>query len=150
MFGSWYGDEKKNVYRGHHAFPILEPLPTMDDHMALSDREKKILSDIEAALRAEDPKLHKTVSTTTVSSHTRRQVKLAAVGLIVGFLLLLAFIVNIWLGVAGFVVMLASAVHGANMLKRLSDNVNTRLGSQLRGGFDRYMRDRRDRDDHAP
>lgn len=115
--------------------------------MPLSDRERKILNDIEAALRAEDPKLHKTVSTTTVSSHTRRQIKLAIAGLVVGFVLLLAFIINIWLGVAGFGLMLASAVHGANMLKRLGQDANTRLGSQLRGGFDRYMQDRRDRDD---
>lgn len=117
--------------------------------MPLSDRERKILNDIEAALRAEDPKLHKTVSTTTVSSHTRRQIKLAIVGLAVGFVLLLSFIVNIWLGVAGFIIMLGSAIHGANMLKRLGQDVNPRLGTQLRGGFDRYMQDRRGRDDRT-
>ena len=117
--------------------------------MPLSDRERKILNDIEAALRAEDPKLHRTVSTTTVSSHTRRQIKLAIAGLVVGFVLLLLFILNIWFGIAGFVTMLASAVHGANMLKRLGQDTNPHLGTQLRGGFDRYMQDRRNRDDRT-
>lgn len=118
--------------------------------MPLSDRERRILDDIEAALRAEDPKLVKTVGTTTVSTQTRRQIKLAIAGLVIGFLLLLAFIVNIWFGVAGFVIMLASAVHGANMLKRLGHDAQGRLGSQVRGGFDRYMHDRRNRDDQSP
>lgn len=118
--------------------------------MPLSDRERKILSDIEAALRAEDPKLVRTVGTTTVSTHTRRQIKLAVAGLVVGFLLMLAVIVSLWLGVAGFVVMLVSAVHGANMLKRLgSDREANGLGNQLRGGFDRYMQDRRERDERS-
>jgi hypothetical protein len=118
--------------------------------MPLSDRERQILSDIEAALRADDPKLVKTVGTTTVSSQTRRQIKLAIAGLVVGFLLLLSFIIDIWLGVAGFVMMLGSAVHGANMFKRLGQDQQGQLGTQLRGGFDRYMQDRRNRDDHAP
>lgn len=118
--------------------------------MPLSDRERKILSDIEAALRAEDPKLVRTVGTTTVSTHTRRQIKLAVAGLVVGFLLMLAVIVSLWLGVAGFLVMLVSAVHGANMLKRLgSDREASGLGNQLRGGFDRYMQDRRERDERS-
>ena len=118
--------------------------------MPLSDRERRILSDIEAALRAEDPKLVKTVGTTTVSTQTRRQIKLAVAGLLVGFVLLLAFIVNIWFGVVGFGIMLASAVHGLNMLKRLGEDAQGRIGSQVRGGFDRYMNDRRrHRDDSS-
>lgn len=115
--------------------------------MPLSDREQQILSDIEARLRQEDPKLAKTVSTTTVSSQARRQIKVAAAGLVVGFLLLLSFIVDFWFGVAGFALMLASAVYGGNMLKRLGQGQNSRLGGQLRGGFDRYMEDKRGRDD---
>lgn len=115
--------------------------------MPLSDREQQILSDIEARLREEDPKFAKTVSTTTVSSQARRQIKLAAAGLALGFLLMLAFIVEFWLGVVGFALMLASAVYGGNMLKRLGQGQNNRLGGQLRGGLDRYMEDKRGRDD---
>lgn len=115
--------------------------------MPLSDREQQILSDIEARLRAEDPKFAKTVSTTTVSSHARRKIKLAAAGLVLGFLVMLAFIVHIGYGIAGFALMLASAVYGGNMLKRLGQGQDDkgRLGGQLRGGFERYMNDKRDR-----
>lgn len=115
--------------------------------MPLSDREQQILSDIEARLRQEDPKFAKTVSTTTVSSQARRQIKLAVIGFVVGFLLMLAFIVDIWFGVAGFGMMLASAVYGGNMLKRLGQGQTSGLGGQLRGGFDRFMQDKRGRDD---
>jgi hypothetical protein len=115
--------------------------------MPLSDRERQILSDIEARLRAEDPKLARTVSTTTVSSHARRQVKIAVAGFIVGFLLLFGIIFGIGYGIAGFVLMLVSAVYGGNMLKRLGHDQAGRLGPQLRGGYRRYLDDKRGRDE---
>lgn len=114
--------------------------------MSLSDRERRILSDIEARLHEEDPKLVRTVRSTTVSSQARRQVKLAVAGFIVGFLLLFLTAVHITWGIAGFALMFVSTVHGANMLKRIGSDQNTRLGGQLRGGFHRYMDGRR-RDD---
>lgn len=114
--------------------------------MPLSDREQQILSDIEARLRQEDPKFAKTVGTKTVSSHARRQLKLSAAGLVLGFLLMLFFIADIWFGVGGFVLMLASAVYGGNMLKRLGKGQTSGLGGQLRGGLDRYLQDRRGSD----
>lgn len=116
--------------------------------MPLSDREQQILSDIEARLRQEDPKFAKTVSTTTVSTQTRHQLKLAVVGLVLGFVLMLLFILNIWFGIAGFGLMLASAVYGGHNLKRLGQGQASGL-RQLRGGFDRYLHDRRGRDDET-
>jgi hypothetical protein len=113
--------------------------------MPLSDREQQILSDIEARLRAEDPKFAKTVSTTTVSTQVRRQIKLAAAGFVIGFVVMLFFIVDIWLGVGGFALMLVSAVHGGNQLKRLGASQAGDTGGQLRGGFNRYLDDRRGR-----
>ena len=114
--------------------------------MPLSDREQQILSDIEARLRQEDPKFARTVGTTTISSQSRRQVKLAAIGFVLGFLLLFGIVASIWFGIVGFALMLASTVHGGNMLKRLGSDANSRLGGQLRGGFNRYLDDRRGRD----
>lgn len=113
--------------------------------MPLSDREQQILSDIEARLRDEDPKFAKAVGTTTVSKHVRRQIKLAIAGLILGFLLLLLLIVDFWFAVGGFALMLTSAVYGGTQMKRLGADQNNHLGGQLRGGFDRYMSDKRDR-----
>lgn len=115
--------------------------------MALSDRERQILSDIEARLRADDPKLVETVGTTTVSTEARRRIKLAVLGFAVGFVTMLFFAVNILFGVAGFAIMLASAVYGGNMLKRLGQDQTNRLGGQIRDGFDRYFQDRRNRND---
>jgi hypothetical protein len=114
--------------------------------MPLSDREQQILSDIEARLRQEDPKFARAVGTTTISSQSRRQVKLAAIGFVLGFLLLFGIVAGIWWGIAGFVLMLASAVYGGNMLKRLGSDSTGRLGGQLRGGFNRYVDDRRNGD----
>lgn len=113
--------------------------------MPLSDREQQILSDIESRLREEDPKLAHTVSTADVSSGTRRAIKLAVVGLVVGFIMLLATVPagSVILGVAGFVVMLASVVFGGTRLKRLGAKGGGDLSGQLRGGLQRYLRDRR-------
>jgi len=114
--------------------------------MPLSDREQQILSDIEARLRQDDPKFARTVGTTTVSTQARRQIKLAVLGFVVGFLLLFGIIVHLSFGLVGFAVMLASAVHGGNMLKRLGQDQTPRLGGQLRGGFNRYLNDKRGRE----
>jgi hypothetical protein len=105
--------------------------------MPLSDREQQILAEIEARLREEDPKFARTVGTVTVSRHIRRQIKLAAVGIVLGFVLLLTFIVELWLGVAGFALMLASAVYGGTMLKRLGQGEGGESGD-LRQGLQRY------------
>jgi len=99
--------------------------------MPLSDRESQILADIEARLRADDPRFARAVGTTTVTSHARRQIKLAVLGFVLGFCLL----------------MLASAVHGANMFKRLGSEQTSDQSGQLRGGLRSYLNDRRSRDD---
>jgi hypothetical protein len=114
--------------------------------MPLSDREKRILSDIEARLRADDPKFARTVSTTTVSSRARHQVKLAVAGLVLGFLLLFGIILHIGYGIAGFIVMLVSAIYGGNTLKRLGDGGGVG-GGPIRGGLRRYLNSNGDHDD---
>ncbi|MGH3665503.1 MAG: DUF3040 domain-containing protein [Egibacteraceae bacterium] len=115
--------------------------------MPLSDREQQILADIEARLRAEDPRLAKNVSTTTVSSDARRQIKVAIIGFVIGFLMLFAgVLVHPAWGIGAFLLMLASAVHGGNMIKRLGSGDNPGLGGQLQGGVRRYL-DAHRRDD---
>ncbi len=112
--------------------------------MPLSDREQQILSDIEARLREDDPKLVRAVGTTTVSSRARSRIKLAAIGFVLGFVLLLAYIPtgSLALGVIAFVIMLGSVVIGGDQLKRLGAGQKD-LSGQLRGGFQRYMGDQR-------
>jgi hypothetical protein len=113
--------------------------------MPLNDREQQILADIEARLRQEDPKFARTVGTVSVPTQSRRQVKLAVVGFVVGFLLLFGIIASIWFGIAGFALMLVSAVHGVTQLRRLGQDQAGRLSGQLKGGFNRYLDERRGR-----
>jgi hypothetical protein len=120
--------------------------------MPLSDREQKILSEMEARLRAEDPKFAKTVGTTTVSSRARMRIKLSAIGFVVGFILLLSYIPtqSIVVGILAFAVMLGSVVVGGDQLKRLGADQTGDFSGQLRGGFNRYLGDkRRGRDDES-
>lgn len=108
--------------------------------MPLDDRERQILADIEARLREEDPRFVRAVGTTTIVNHARRQVRLAIVGFVVGLCLLFGIVAHIGWGLAGFVLMLVSAVHGGTMLKRLGRQ-DTPPGptGQLRGGLRRYL-----------
>ena len=108
--------------------------------MPLSEREQRILADIEARLNAEDPRLASTVRSTTVSAHARRQLKLAAVVFGVGFLLLLGGIANVAVGIAGFGVMLAAIVHAGRNVGGLRaaprDGDETPVGYSGRGPRD--------------
>lgn len=113
--------------------------------MPLSDREQQILQDIEARLREEDPRFARVVATSSVSHQLRRRIKLAVAGLVLGFAVMLLLILHVAFGLVGFALMLVSAVYGGNALKRLGQ-AEGRLGDQLRGGMDRYLRDRRDQD----
>jgi hypothetical protein len=119
--------------------------------MPLSDREQQILSEIEAHLHQDDPKLARTVSTTTVSSRARWRIKLSIAGFALGFLMLLAYIPSqsLLLGILAFAVMLGSVVVGGDQLKRLGSDQTGDLGGQLRGGLNRYLGDRRGRGDEA-
>lgn len=108
--------------------------------MPLDDRERQILADIEAHLREEDPSFAQAVGTATVTLRARRQFKLAVVGFVLGVFLLFGIIVHLAWGLAGFAIMLASAVYGGNLLKRLGkQDAVPGLGGQLRGGVRRYL-----------
>ena len=79
------------------------------DESSLSERELRILEDIERNLAAEDPDIHRRMQ--PVSSRRKRtRLRFGIVGAIVGFFMLMAFTVNLALGIAGFLLMLGSAV----------------------------------------
>lgn len=82
--------------------------------MPLSDHEQRLLEQIERALIAEDPKFASTVASSNLRSHTRRRIRRAAVGFVLGFALLLGGLVAtlIPVSVGGFVVMLVSVLYG--------------------------------------
>ena len=80
--------------------------------MPLSEHEQRMLDQIEKALYAEDPKFAQSVRARDPRVHYRRRIIQAAIGFLIGVGLLLAGVVTkyIWMGVAGFLVMLTCAM----------------------------------------
>lgn len=87
--------------------------------MPLSEHEQRILDEIERRLAEEDPRLAESVGKTSLASHLLRKVRWGVVAFAVGFALLLLYFVNLWAAVAGFAVMLASALVVYHYLRRM-------------------------------
>lgn len=103
--------------------------------MPLSEDEQRILREIEAKLSETDPALVQQVSETTLYRHASRSIKWAVVGFVAGLLLLLfTFTQVLVLGVAGFLVMLASLLVIERNVRKLGKAGMQNLTSSLRGG----------------
>ncbi|MEJ7633382.1 DUF3040 domain-containing protein [Aeromicrobium sp.] len=79
--------------------------------MPLSDEEARLLHQLEQSLAAEDPDFASTLRGSKFMAHNRRVAALAVLGFIGGLVVLFAGAVSAmtWLGVVGFVAMLATA-----------------------------------------
>ncbi|MGA8987732.1 DUF3040 domain-containing protein [Aeromicrobium sp.] len=79
--------------------------------MPLSDEEARLLHQLEQSLAAEDPDFASTLRGSKFMAHNRRIAVLAILGFLGGVVLLFAGAVSAmtWLGVVGFVAMLATA-----------------------------------------
>jgi len=86
----------------------------------LSDEEARLLHQLEQSLAAEDPDFASTLRGSKFMAHNRRMAVVAVLGFIAGLVLLFAGAVSAmtWLGVAGFVAMLAAAYVFMNAWKR--------------------------------
>ncbi len=79
--------------------------------MALSDKEQRLLEQLEAALAAEDPKLASTLRGTTARTLHRRRAAIAGLGFVVGLAALIGGMqLSIIVSVIGFVIMLVATV----------------------------------------
>jgi hypothetical protein len=80
----------------------------------LSEEELRLLEQMERALVQDDPKLASTLRGTAIRRSARRRVFLAGAGLLTGIAILMAGAITRLtpLGIAGFVVMLATASIG--------------------------------------
>jgi Protein of unknown function (DUF3040) len=87
--------------------------------MPLSEHEQRVLEDIERRLQQEDPRFAQQVSRTSLYSHLSRRIRWGVLGFLAGFVMLLLFIVSMWIALAGFGVMLASALFIYHQLRRL-------------------------------
>ena len=108
--------------------------------MPLSEHEQRILADIEARLREDDPQFAESVGTSTVSGHLRGRLKLDIAAFLVGFALLFVGIrVNLLWGVLGFGLMLAAAYHGLTLAKKLAGEQASGEGDAPRTPLQRYL-----------
>jgi hypothetical protein len=84
----------------------------MGGNVPLSEHEQRQLEQIEQALYAEHPRFARAVRASDPRVHYRRRVVYAAIGFLIGLGLLVAGVATKvpWLGVAGFVVMLACSM----------------------------------------
>ena len=77
--------------------------------MALSERERQMLEEMEEAIRAEDPRFASQMNGVRAPGGDRRRMALGIVGALAGLgLVLLGINTSIWVGVAGFALIVAS------------------------------------------
>ena len=115
--------------------------------MPLSEHERRQLEQIEAALRAGDPRFADAVRAADPRVHYRRRVIGAALGFLAGVGLLLAgVVVNVILiAVAGYVVMLACSMWARTSYRRMTGSTPARAPGKDRGTGTKWhaARDRR-------
>jgi hypothetical protein len=94
----------------------------------LSDHEQRMLDQIEKALYAEDPKFANSVRARDPRVHYRRRMIQAGIGFLIGVGLLLAGVVTkyIWMGVAGFLVMLTCSMWALTSWRHMNGTFSTR------------------------
>jgi hypothetical protein len=106
----------------------------MGGAVPLSEHEQRQLDQIERALYAEDPKFAQAVRARDPRVHYKRRVIEAAVGFVLGVGLLMAGVVSkyIWIGVAGFVVMLACSMWALTSWRHVTGVATSRASSPVR------------------
>ena len=103
--------------------------------MPLSEHEQRQLEQIEQALYTDYPKLAQAVRARDPKIHYKRRVVQAAIGFLLGVGLLLAGVVSkvIFVGVGGFVVMLACAMWALTSWRHMGGAATARAGGVSRG-----------------
>jgi predicted lipid-binding transport protein (Tim44 family) len=101
----------------------------------LSEHERRQLEQIEAALRAGDPRFAEAVRAADPRVHYRRRVIEAVLGLLAGVGLLLAGVVVdvVLVAVAGFVIMLACSMWAVTSARRMTGTATGRAPVKDRG-----------------
>ena len=90
--------------------------------MELSDQERKLLEQLEASLKAEDPTFAETLSGRGQVRIHRRRAAIAGLAFLVGVVALLGGIpIHPAVSIVGFAVMLAGAIVGINSWQRVQD-----------------------------
>lgn len=130
-----------------HMLPVLEVIG-----VPLSEDELRILSEIETHLYESDPELAREVAETTVYTHSFRNIKWAALGLLAGIVLMVWLLsVSYLLSFGGFLVMLVSLLFLERNARRVGRAGLGQMSQSMRSGKLRdvvgsRMRQRYDRD----
>jgi predicted lipid-binding transport protein (Tim44 family) len=115
--------------------------------VSLSEHEQRQLEQIEQALRADDPRFANAVHAADPLLRYKHRVIKAALGFVIGVVLLLAGVVInvILIGVAGFMVMLACSMRAVTSYRRMTGITTGRVPVQGKrsGKNRRAARDRR-------
>lgn len=108
--------------------------------MALSEEERRQLSQLEDALAAEDPKLASTMRGTTTRRLHRRRAALAGVGFLIGIACLIGGMqLSAALSIAGFVIMLAATVIAITSWRHVGDAAEARPSARSPQGEKAFM-----------
>jgi hypothetical protein len=107
----------------------------MGGNVPLSEHEQRQLEQIEQALYADYPRFAHAARRSDPRVHYKRRVVEAAFGFLIGIGLLLGGVVSniIWIGVAGFVVMLACAMWALNSWRHMTGTVTAKGPASARG-----------------
>ena len=113
--------------------------------MPLSEHEERILEEMERRLSEEDPRFYRMVGQGNLLTTAARRMRMGVLLFVIGFFMLLLFPVRPWgqwAAVAGFGVMLASALVVYHYLKQLGReqlaSIGSRRGVSLTGMLARF------------
>lgn len=89
--------------------------------MPLSDREQQILQEIEDQLYEQDPEFARGVSSTTLQVHLLRNIRRGLAAFVAGLGVLIFFFFRpaLYIGITGFLVMLAAATYTYDNLRKV-------------------------------
>jgi hypothetical protein len=102
---------------------IAPGLQGAEVEMPLSEDEERILQEIARGFYANDPNSARRIGRTTLPRYLARNCKWAAVGFLAGLAVLLVSFASSWyIGVFGFLVMLASGIVFTQNLRRMGQH----------------------------
>lgn len=85
------------------------------EDMPLDDKEQKILEEIERQFYEEDPELARAVE--RIERPSRIGVRLSMLGVVVGLVVVIAYVSTTWIAVLGFALLVASATSLVSALR---------------------------------
>jgi Protein of unknown function (DUF3040) len=100
----------------------------------LNENEERILHEIEQRYYDNDPESARRMDSTTLSRYLARNCKWAALGFLIGLVVLLFGFASSWIfGIFGFGIMLASAIVLTHNLRRMGRHGLQQLSDSMRG-----------------